>query len=226
MSSSSSKRPTAKALREAAELNEAALQLYAEWEIDDAIIGFEKAIQRDPDNSDYHLNLARAHARASRFHNAMESLGAFLRTATDEALTERFEHMFSSAMDDVESQMIEQMRADGATVQAIGKAIQMWLEYRISIGRRALDQREPGAWSAALHYAVQKVNLEEVKAQKLATLYNAKERTLKKRYDDLVATLDLMPGDYRYFIGQENPLDKLADAAQALDEIYSRFRDE
>jgi hypothetical protein len=49
---------------------------------------------------------------------------------------------------------------------------------------------------------------------------------VKERYKALVTTLDLMPGDYRYFTGDENPLDKLADAAQALDDIYNQFREE
>ena len=220
------KKPSARALREATELNEAALQLYGEWEIEEAILGFEKAVQRDPDNPDYHLNLARAHARASQFHRAMEALGEFLRTSTDEALSDRFEHMFSSAMDDVESTMIETMREKGLPVPTIGKAIQMWLEYRISLGRSALEMKKPAGWSAALHYAVEKVNLADIKLDPLAEAYGVKPQLVKTRYGSLVSTLDLMPGDYRYFTGEDNPLDKLADAAQALDDIYNQFREE
>jgi hypothetical protein len=33
-----------------------------------------------------------------------------------------------------------------------------------------------------------------------------------------------MPADYRYYSGDENPLDKLVEAAQLLDEIYEDFQ--
>jgi hypothetical protein len=34
-----------------------------------------------------------------------------------------------------------------------------------------------------------------------------------------------MPADYRYFTGEDNPLDKLVEAAQMLDELEMRFRE-
>ena len=47
---------------------------------------------------------------------------------------------------------------------------------------------------------------------------------MQEKYHDLLQTLDLMPADYRYFAGEENPLDKLVEAAQLLDEIYEDFQ--
>jgi len=40
----------------------------------------------------------------------------------------------------------------------------------------------------------------------------------------LVKTLDVMPCDYRYFRGDQNPLDKLVEAASMLEELEERFR--
>ncbi|MCP4358102.1 MAG: hypothetical protein GY796_08830 [Chloroflexi bacterium] len=42
----------------------------------------------------------------------------------------------------------------------------------------------------------------------------------------LVHTLDLMPADYRYFTGEENPLDKLVEATQLLEELERQFQDD
>jgi hypothetical protein len=39
-----------------------------------------------------------------------------------------------------------------------------------------------------------------------------------------VETLDVMPCDYRYFRGDENPLDKLVEAAELLEALEKRFR--
>jgi len=36
--------------------------------------------------------------------------------------------------------------------------------------------------------------------------------------------LDIMPCDYRYFRGDENPLDKLVEAAVMMEELEERFR--
>jgi hypothetical protein len=43
-------------------------------------------------------------------------------------------------------------------------------------------------------------------------------------HNDLVQALDIMPCDYRYFRGEENPLDKLVEAAAMLEELEERFR--
>jgi len=42
----------------------------------------------------------------------------------------------------------------------------------------------------------------------------------------VVEALDLIPGDFRYFIGEENPLDKVYEAAQVLDQIYQDIEEE
>jgi tetratricopeptide (TPR) repeat protein len=212
--------------QEAAQRNEHGLKRYADWEVDDAVADFEAAIALQPDVSDYHLNLARAHARAGRFHNAMEALGAFLGTEPEAALAERYEQLFGSAMDTVETTLIEGMRARDASVQQIGKGIQMWLEYRISLGHRPLDIDNAAVWSAALAFAIARINLEAVGLGELAAVFGVDDAAVRTRYDDLLQTLDLMPGDYRYFTGDDNPLDRLVDAAQALDEIYNRFNEE
>ena len=85
---------------------------------------------------------------------------------------------------------------------------------------------KPELWAAALTYAVGKVNFSPITRVEVADLYGVSERSLRQKYEELVQTLDLMPADFRYFTGKENPLDKLVEAAQMLDELYGRFRDE
>ena len=59
----------------------------------------------------------------------------------------------------------------------------------------------------------------------LADFYGISDGALKARHEDLVQTLDVMPADYRYFTGKTNPLDKLVEAAQMLEQLETRFRE-
>ena len=219
------KTTTAEALRGAANHNKAGLQHFGQWEMEKAIESFQGATHGDPDNPEYHLNLARAYARSGNYHEAMRSLGQYIRTETDENVAARYERLFSSALDGVEETLIEKMRDLEMPLPQIGKGIQMWLEYRITLGRKPLQVQKPALWAAGLTYAVAKINLVEIGPQQIAEAYGVSERGLREKYRELVATLDLMPADYRYFTGEENPLDKLVEAAQLLEEIYGRFHE-
>lgn len=209
----------------AVEFNENGLQHYGQWELERAIESFRDATNGDPDNPEYHLNLARAYARSGNYQEAMRSLGDYLRTETDEDVAARYERLFSSALDGVEEVLIEKMRDLEMPLPQIGKGIQMWLEYRITLGRKPLQIQEPELWAAGLTYAVAKINLVEIGPEKIAKSYGVSELGLREKYRELVSTLDLMPADYRYFTGEENPLDKLVEAAQLLEEIYGRFHE-
>lgn len=220
------KKPSQKDLRHAASRNEVGLRYYGEWEMEKAVGAFQEATAADPENPEYHLNLARAYARSNDFHKAIRSLGDYLRTETDENVASRYERLFSSALDDVETLLIEKMEMMELPVPLIGKAIQMWLEYRITVGRRPLRIPKPQLWAAALTYAVCKINLQGVSRSEVAEAYDVSERSLKEKAGELITTLDLMPADFRYFIGDDNPLDKLVEAAQMLEEMYARFFDE
>ena len=222
----SPKKPSKKELQRAANKNEAGLRHYGEWEMEKAVGAFQEAAAADPENPEYHLNLARAYARSNDFHKAIQSLGDYLRTETDENVASRYERLFSSALDDVETLLIEKMEAMDLPVPLIGKAIQMWLEYRITVGRRPLRIPKPELWAAALTYAVCKINLRDVSRSEVAEVYDVSERSLKEKAGELITTLDLMPADFRYFIGEDNPLDKLVEAAQMLEDMYARFFDE
>ncbi len=206
--------------------NQAGLQFYQDWELEKAIAAFKKAAAAEPDNAEYHLNLARAFARSSNFHEAIQTLGEYLRTETDATLSSRYERLFSSALDEVESALIEGMRQLGLSIQYTGKAIQMWLEYRITIGRRPLRVTKPELWSAALAYTIVKVNFVQINLKTVADAFNISERSLKERFNELVQALDLMPADYRYFVGDQNPLDKLVEAAQIMEELDQRFMED
>jgi tetratricopeptide (TPR) repeat protein len=203
--------------------NRLGLEAYAEWDVEEAVKQFRAAIDVASDRSEYHLNLARALSRAGDFDQALRALAEFLRLEPDSEAAERFERLFASGMDEVESVLTEKMAAAGIPIEEIGAAMQMWMEYRISIGRDSLPLRKPEAWAAALDYAVRKVNLRQVSQKKVADLYGVSVRTVRERFGDLVAALDVMPCDYRYFVGDQNPLDKLVEAAELLEQLETSF---
>lgn len=212
--------------RQAAKHNEAGLQFYKAWHIDQAITAFKEAVTADPNNPEYHLNLTRAYARRGDFDQAMNALGEYLHTETKRDVAARYEHLFATALDDVETKLIETMQQMDLPIQLIGKSIQMWLEYRITIGRRPLRTPKPELWAAAITYAIIKVNFADMDRAEVAATYQVNERSLKEKYEELVQELDLMPADYRYFAGEQNPLDKLVEAAELLEELDRRFQED
>jgi tetratricopeptide (TPR) repeat protein len=222
----SSKKPSAASIQQAQKQNEIGLDNYAKWDIDEAVAAFKKAAKLDPENPEYHLNLARAYARGGKYPEAMRSLGDYLHNETDEVVASRYERLFSSALDEVETLLIEGMPKLDLPIQQTGKAIQMWLEYRITVGRKPLRVPKPALWASALTYAVCKVNIAGKSREEVASVYEVSEKSLQEKYKELLQTLDLMPADYRYFTGDENPLDKLVEAAQLLDEIYEDFQED
>lgn len=204
--------------------NETGLASYHAWDMAEAINAFSDAIAADEVNPEYRLNLARAYARNGDFDHAMQALGEYLQTETKQDIAARYEKLFSTALDPVEEIMIAKMNKMGMSMQETGKGIQMWLEYRITIGRRPLRIPKPELWAAALAYAISKVNFAETKRKKVADAFGISEQSLKEKYDELVETLDIMPADYRYFTGEKNPLDKLVEAAQLLENLDEKFK--
>ncbi|MGD2206881.1 MAG: tetratricopeptide repeat protein [Anaerolineae bacterium] len=200
------------------------LQHYERWEIDKAIQAFEEAIRLHPEDPDFHLNLARSLARYGDFDSAKRALGSYIRYEPDQDLAERFEHLFAESMDDVETLVTEEMTKKELPLEVIGAAVQMWLEYRICIGRRPLIIRKPETWASALDYTIRKVNFSELTQREIADLYGVSPSTVRAYHKDLIQTLDIMPCDYRYFRGEENPLDRLVEAAAMLEELEERFR--
>lgn len=204
--------------------NRDGLELYDKWEIESAVEAFEKAIDAEPENPEFHLNLARALARAGNYHEVIQALGSYLQAETDPRLADRYERLFSSALDDVEQSLIDGMRELGLSIPLTGKAIQMWLEYRITIGRRPLATPKPKLWSAALAYTVVKVNFVQLEREQIAKTFDVSDRAVREKFNELVRVLDIMPADYRYFAGDDNPLDKLVEAAQIMDELDQQFK--
>jgi tetratricopeptide (TPR) repeat protein len=211
--------------RKADEHAQQGLEAYQEWDVDQAIEHFKAATHLAPNEPDHLLNLARALARSGDFDKALWALAHFMRVAPNSPLTERFERLFASGMDEVESLLTDKMTAAGMTIEEVGAAIQMWLEYRIALGSEPLTIRKPNAWAAALDYTVRKVNLRPVTRKAVASLYQIGEKAVRDRHEDLVDLLDVMPCDYRYFTGRENPLDKLVEAAELLEQLEARFRE-
>jgi len=201
------------------------LKAYAEWDIEGAVERLRAAVEAAPEEPEYRLHLARALSRAGDFDQALRALAEYLRLDPDSEVAERFERLFASGLDEVESILTEKMTAAKVPIEVIGAAMQMWLEYRIAIGREPLVLRKPETWSAALDYIVRKVNLHKATQQEVAKLYGVSERTLRQRFEDLVSTLDVMPCDYRYFVGDQNPLDKLVEAAELLEQLETSFRE-
>lgn len=210
----------------AAKLNQTGLTHYANWEMAAAIDAFRAAIAAQAHNPEYQLNLVRAYARSGHYDEAMKALGEYLSIETDGKIADRYEKLFSSSLDEVESVLISTMQEMGLAVPQIGKGIQMWLEYRITIGRQPLRIQKPELWAAALTYAIIKINLINIPKSDITAAYGVSERAMLDKYNELIKTLDIMPADYRYFTGDENPLDKLVEAAQLLEDLDRRFQEE
>lgn len=211
--------------RKAREYEKQGIQAYDGWDVDRAIGCFEAAIHLVPDEPDYRLHLARTLARSGDFDQAWRALADFMRLEPESPLQDRFEQLFASGMDKVELLLTDKMTTAGMPIEEIGAAIQMWLEYRITLGRDALIMRKPETWAAAIDYTVRKVNLRSMKRREIAALYGVSNGAVRDRHSDLVHTLDVMPCDYRYFTGKENPLDKLVEAAELLEQLEARFRE-
>ncbi len=211
-------------LQKARRTNAIGLQQYERWDIEEAIKSFTEAVRLHPEEPEFHLNLARALARYGDFDAAKRALGSYIRFEPDRELAERFERLFGEGMDEVESLVTRQMTKKGLPLEVIGAAVQMWLEYRICVGRRPLVIRKPETWASALDYTVRKVNFLELSQREISDLYGVSPSTVRAYHNDLVQVLDIMPCDYRYFRGEENPLDKLVEAAAMLEELEERFR--
>jgi tetratricopeptide (TPR) repeat protein len=212
------------ARQQARKANALGLQHYERWDLDKAIESFNDAIELEPEDAEFHMNLARALARYGDYDTAIRAIGSYIRFEPDRALAERFEQLFGEGMDEVETLLTQQMNEQELPLEIIGAAVQMWFEYRICIGRRPLVIRKPETWASALDYTIRKVNFCELTQREIADLYNVSPTTVRSYHNDLIQALDIMPCDYRYFRGEENPLDKLVEAAAMLEELEERFR--
>lgn len=200
-----------------------AMAAYERWDIDNAVDGLTNAVTLQPDNAAYHLRFAQVLSRAGSFDRALRSLANYLRLEPESEVASRIEQLFASGMDAVEEYLTDKMTAARMPIDMIGAAIQMWVEFRIALGEETLNIPKPGAWAATLDYTVRKVNLRDIPLEELASLYSISAGTLRKHHRTLVAKLDVMPCDYRYFTGNQNPLDKLVEAAELLKELEDRF---
>lgn len=218
--------PSAADRKKATARYEEAMAAYNRWDVDTAVEKLEAALKFDPANTQYHLNLAQALSRAGDFDRALRALANYLRLAPDSPVAERIEQLFGSGMDPVENTLTEKMTTKDMPLEMIGAAIQMWMEFRIALGEEPLHIPKPEAWAAALDYTVIKVNLREGSLNDLAAFYDITPETVRKHHLTLVNNLDIMPCDYRYFTGEENPLDKLVEAAELLERLEERFRQE
>ncbi|MFO7741645.1 MAG: tetratricopeptide repeat protein [Anaerolineae bacterium] len=211
--------------RKAMEHQMAGIQAYREWDVDQAVEELRIAADLNSEDADCQLYLAQALARSGHYDQALRVLAEFIRLEPDSHTTERLEQLFASGMDEVEEVVTDKMTRARMPVEEIGAALQMWLEYRIALGRGQLIIRKAETWAAALDYVVRKVNLRPVKRSKIAQFYGVSDGAVRDRHRDLIDTLDVMPCDYRYFTGKENPLDKLVEAAELLEELEARFQE-
>jgi tetratricopeptide (TPR) repeat protein len=198
---------------------------YREWDIDEAVRCFQSATSLAPANADGWLLLAQARARGGDFDQALQALASFIHLRPDSPLSARFQALFATGMDEVEQALTDAAAAAEIPIEEIGAAIQMWMEFRIALGSDPLVVRKPKTWAAALDYTVRKVNLRPVTRREIAALYDVSDSAVRDRQADLVRVLDVMPCDYRYFVGDENPLDKLVEAAELLEQLEARFQE-
>jgi tetratricopeptide (TPR) repeat protein len=209
--------------RRAQSLYEEARAAYDRWDVAEAVEMMQQVVALSPDNATYHMSLAQSLSRAGDFDRALRALANYLRLAPDSKVASRIEQLFASGMDSVEEVLTEKMTAAQMPIDMIGAAIQMWVEFRIALGEEALNIPKPETWAAALDYTVRKVNLRDVPSDKLSDYYGVSTDTLRKHNTTLVEMLDIMPCDYRYFTGNQNPLDKLVEAAELLEKLEVRF---
>lgn len=201
------------------------LEAYQHWDIEHAIALFQEAISLNRAEPDYFLYLAQAYMRLGDYEATRRALGEFIHLETDETLINRYEAMFGSVMDQVEKNLTKTMVAHQVPLKEIGAAILMWFEFRLTMGRKTINVSgiKPKAWAAALDYTIRKVNFREIDITELAEWYEISPEAVKQYHQVLVEILDVMPCDYRYFRGQENPLDKLVEAATMLEALEARF---
>jgi len=209
----------------AAQLCQEGLDYYKHWDIERAIETFQSAIALNGQEADYFLYLAQAYVRLGDYEGMRRALGRFIHLESDARLTERFEMLFGNMMDEVETLLTQIMTQHDVPLEVIGSAMQMWLEFRVTMGRKriALDGAQPREWAAALDYTVRKVNFHEAPVEQIAHWYTVSSAVIREKYAILIETLDVMPCDYRYFRGLENPLDKLVEAANMLEKLEERF---
>lgn len=205
-------------------LNRTGLEHFQRWELETAITLFQEAARLDDAAPEYHLNLARAAVRLGDYEMMLQALGDYIRTESNKAMLDRFEALFSNALDDVESLLTAVMPKHKLPLEVVGAAIQMWVEYRVTVGKEFIDLSHPEAWAGALDYTIRKVNFLEIPAEQIAKWYDTDEGIIRDVHQELVKALDIMPCDYRYFRGENNPLDKLVEAAQMLEELEERFK--
>jgi hypothetical protein len=205
-------------------LNCMGLEQYARWELQNAVSLFQEAIHLDAAEAEYYLNLARAQVRLGNYDLMQQVIRDYIRLEPNKEVAQRFEALLSNTMDEVEIRLTSLMPQPDIQLELVRAAMQMWLEYRVTLGQKALDLNQPEVWAAALDYTIRKVNLSEVSIQEIARRYSTTETALRVYHSDLVRVLDLISCDYRYFRGQNNPLDQLAEAAALLAEAEQRFR--
>lgn len=210
----------------AATLYEEAMAAYQRWDLDLALQKLEAALRLTPDNAGYHMAMAQVLARMGDFDRALKSLANFLRLEPNSPIAPRIEQLFARGMDPVEEVLTRVMSEARLPIELIGAAIQLWLEFRIIIGTESLVIRKPEVWAAALDYTVRKVNLRDIHLAQIAALYGVSAESVRANHQRLVKELDIMPCDYRYFTGDQNPLDKLVEAADLLEQLEARFREE
>ncbi len=217
--------PSAADRKKADALYQEALAAYQRWDLEEALKHLQAAVKLAPNRADYHLSLAQALARAGDFDRALRALANYLRLEPNSPVAGRVEQLFASGMDPVEQHLTAKMKEAQLPLDLIGAAIQMWMEFRITLGAEPLSIPKPEAWAAALDFTVRKVNLRDVPLAKLAANYDISPDTVSKHHQTLIRMLDIMPCDYRYFTGEENPLDKLVEAAELLDQLEARFHE-
>jgi hypothetical protein len=221
-----SKKPisTIEALR-AQYLNCMGLEQYARWELENAVSLFQEAIRLNTAEPEYYLNLARAQVRLGNYELMQQAIRDYIQIEPNKEFTGRFENLLRNTMDEVEVRLTTLMPQPDIQLELVRAAMQMWLEYRVTLGQEPLDLNQPEVWAAALDYTARKVNLAEVSVQEVAQRYGTTETAVRIYHTDLVRILDLISCDYRYFRGQNNPLDQLAEAASLVAEAEQRFRE-
>lgn len=200
------------------------LDLHGQWEPESAIQPFTGAAANDPDQPGVRLNLTRAVTMARNDTNAGRTLTEYVPLTKAEKPANGSKRLFRSDLGAVESKLLEGMSALALPVQLMGKAFQMWLDYRQINRRQAfLVLERPAVWACALVFLTCLISLQNADRPKIADQFQVDIEQMTNRCNLICKTPDLTAADLRYFHGGKSQLEGVFENVQFRNPLNKRL---